>query len=448
MNDHQAQIDFLHKHPDVVQDITRHKDNGGAHDDVGVHQPDQVLETQWPEPLAPEAFHGLAGELVQAIEPHSEADPAALLVQMLVCFGNIIGPSAHWFAESTRHALNLFAVLVGSTSKARKGTSLNRILKVFSSVDPDWRVHSGGLSSAEGLIWAVRDGPDGEDDRQADPGVQDKRFLVVEEEYASALRVMERLGNTLSPILRQAWDGLRLSPLTKNDRISATGSHIGILGHITRDELRRYLTATEMGNGFANRFLWICCQRRRYLPRGGAMEPSETARLINLLQPAVVFGKTVRCVVPSEPAWQIWDAVYEELSGGRPGLIGAVTARAEAQVMRLAAIYALMDQATNIQCEHMKAALAIWEYNMASVRNIFSDMLGNPLADAILRVLKESPDGMTRTEIRDCFGRNQSKASVDVALGELATLGVITREMIPTGGRPTERWRHSTTKTT
>ncbi len=32
----------------------------------------------WPEPLADEAFYGLAGDIVRTIEPHTEADPAAL----------------------------------------------------------------------------------------------------------------------------------------------------------------------------------------------------------------------------------------------------------------------------------------------------------------------------------------------------------------------------------
>src|SRR5262245_43077054 len=35
----------------------------------------------WPAPPAVEAFHGLAGNIVRTLEPHSEADPVALLVQ-------------------------------------------------------------------------------------------------------------------------------------------------------------------------------------------------------------------------------------------------------------------------------------------------------------------------------------------------------------------------------
>jgi len=39
----------------------------------------------------------------------------------------------------------------------------------------------------------------------------------------------------------------------------------------------------------------------------------------------------------------IWQAVYPELSEGSGGLHGSVTARAEAQCIRLALVYALLD---------------------------------------------------------------------------------------------------------
>jgi len=44
-----------------------------------------------PAPLGEAAFHGLAGRIVHRIEPHSEADPAAILVQLLIAFGNLVG---------------------------------------------------------------------------------------------------------------------------------------------------------------------------------------------------------------------------------------------------------------------------------------------------------------------------------------------------------------------
>ncbi len=52
----------------------------------------------WPGPLATEALRGLAGEIVRVIEPHSEADPAALLIQFLTAFGNAVGSRPHFVA--------------------------------------------------------------------------------------------------------------------------------------------------------------------------------------------------------------------------------------------------------------------------------------------------------------------------------------------------------------
>ena len=52
---------------------------------------------------------------------------------------------------------------------------------------------------------------------------------------------MQRQGNTLSTILRSAYDGKDLDPLTKNSKISASSPHICIVGHITEQELRTLL---------------------------------------------------------------------------------------------------------------------------------------------------------------------------------------------------------------
>jgi hypothetical protein len=49
--------------------------------------------------------------------------------------------------------------------------------------------------------------------------------------------------------------------------------------------------------------------------------------------------------------------VYPSLSAERPGLLGAVTARAEAQCVRLALLYTLLDGKANIEVPHLDAAL-------------------------------------------------------------------------------------------
>ena len=407
----------------------------------------------WPDPLCAEAFHGLAGEVVDLITPHSEADPAALLIQFLVAFGNAIGRGPFFEVEGDRHATNLFTVMVGETAKARKGTSWSRIRRLFMLADEAWvtgRVESG-LSSGEGLIWAVRDPierqeriREGNETRYetaiSDPGVEDKRLLVLEEEFASTLRVMGREGNTLSPIIRRAWDDGSLNSLVKNSPCRASGALISIIGHITAHELRQYLDRTEAGNGFANRFLFVCVRRSKLLPEGGCLSDSDLAPMVRKIVQALASARRIQTVRRNGEAAVLWRTVYEELSEGRPGLLGAVISRAEAQTMRLAMLYALLDGSSLITATHLQAGLAVWEYCEASAKCIFGSVLGDPVADAILSALRSTPEGLSRTEISDLFRRNKDRTSIDQALSILATMGVARCVRDETGGRPSQRW--------
>ena len=76
---------------------------------------------QWPDPLAPEALHGPAGEFVRLVGPHTEADPVALLGQFLAGVGCCIGPVPRFVVGADVHTARLFAVLVGSTARGRRG---------------------------------------------------------------------------------------------------------------------------------------------------------------------------------------------------------------------------------------------------------------------------------------------------------------------------------------
>ena len=173
-----------------------------------------------PPVLAAEAFHGLAGEIVKAHEPHTEADPAAILFQLLTTFGCAATTGPHFLQEATKHQARLFVAIVGKSAKARKGTSWSIVRSLFERADLEFskRIVSGA-SSGEGIIHHVRDGSEVEDSKgkiRSDPGVTDKRMLLFEGEFAQLLRVTVREGNTVSPVIRNAWDGGRLQTLTKN----------------------------------------------------------------------------------------------------------------------------------------------------------------------------------------------------------------------------------------
>lgn len=412
-------------------------------------------ESNWPAALAQEAYYGITGDILRAVEPHTEADPAAILVQLLCGFGSLLGRSAFSRAEADAHHTNLFAVLVGQSSRGRKGTSWSVVRTLLSEVDPVWaqkRVKSG-LGSGEGLIYNIRDRIEKQEPIRdgknvtgyqtvvTDPGIEDKRILVIEPEFSKLLKVCERKDSTLSAIVRESFDTGTLCNLVKNLPLEATGAHVSILGHITQDELRRELSDTATANGFANRFLWVCVQRSKLLPEGGAMQAVDTSPLVARLIKARDFGRRAGELKRDTAARSLWRDVYPELTADRgQGLLNAVTSRAEALVLRLETLYAVLDCATEKRPEHLMAAMAVWEYSEASARFLFGESMGDTVADEILSQLRRTPEGLTRSELTDYFHRNRRAADIERDLHLLQKAGRARVTTDQTSGRPAERW--------
>ena len=405
----------------------------------------QLEEAPWPT-LNPIALSGLAGDVVRLIEPHTESDPVALLLQFLVSFGNAIGRGPFYQIEGDRHYTNEFLVLVGQSSKGRKGTSAGRIRQVFDVADPEWvKVHTGGgMSSGEGLIWEVRDPiykmKDGQEEL-VDKGVSDKRLLCTETEFAQALTVMQRAGNTLSRTVRDLWDRGNVRSMTKNSPAKTTGAHVSIVGHITAGELRTLLDSTSAMNGFANRFMFGCVKRARVLPHGGNLDPRDLQLMGAQVMARMNDARSIDRVTMANDAASDWSHIYEHLSEGAPGLMGAICGRAEAHTLRLALIYALLDGKPHIEPAHLMAALGVWEYCEASARHIFGNATGNPIADEVLRALQGAGEGgLSRTDLRDLFSHTRSASAIDGALQALLRIKRVRTFRADTGGRPREMW--------
>lgn len=408
----------------------------------------------WPSPLGQSAFYGFAGAVVRDISPYTEADTAALLLNFLTAAGNMVGSGPHFMAGEDKHQLKINVALVGETAKGRKGSSWSPIAALFRLVDEEWtkwRVLPGGMSTAEGLIWQVRDPitqrqPVKEkghvvnyEDVEIDPGITDKRLLIVEAEFAAALKVAARQGNTLSPLIRRAWDSDTLGSLTKSSLARSTGAHISIIGHITRHELLTCFTESDQVNGYANRFLWACVRRSKCLPDGSRIPEHILNGLAVRLRTVLDASPTIGEIRRSPEAADIWRTIYPTLSAGRPGLAGAVVARAEAQVSRLACIYAILDRSPVVNLDHLNAAVAVWHYCEASARFIFGIAQRDPIADRVLDALEAGP--MTQTELNDGFSGHLSSKAIREALQRLSAVGKVVYREESTKGRPKITWR-------
>src|SRR5262249_439331 len=127
-------------------------------------------------------------------------------------------------------------------------------------------------------------------------------------------------------------------------------------------------------------------------------------------------AKNIERMKRNDDARRAWNAVYDCFPDGS-NLIDSLLARAEAQVLRLSMIYALLDSSAIININHLLAALAVWEYVEESVRYLFKHFSGDTTTDAILAVLKDSnPEGISKTDLHNAMSRNKRAEELDRGL--------------------------------
>lgn len=411
----------------------------------------------WDVKLSQDALYGLAGEVVELISPHSEADPAALLFNFLTIFGNTVGTWPHFTVSGGEHRMKLNVVLVGPTFSGKKGTSLDPVLRLMTAVDPKLPDRKkSGLSSGEGVIYSVRDTvtemqptfegsgknrkPTGEYmEVITDIGVEDKRLLIVEGEFGGVLKVLKRDGNTLGAIIRNAWDGNGAIQTMTRQPVSASETHLSILGHITQEELLKLLSDADIHNGLVNRFLWINVKQSKSLPSGGEFHKVDISSIVQRIQEVVNFaqGDSEKDRQPMErdaAANALWEEVYAPLQKDVPGIVGTVISRAIPYCMRIGSIYALLDKSWTVRVEHLKAALALWEFAKKSAQFIFGESNSDfdPVTTKILSALRERPKGLTSTEINvTVFKKNLKSAEIAASINKLSELGLVNIKKVP-----------------
>ena len=334
----------------------------------------EIEITDWPIMGSPASL-GLVGEIAKLATLRSEADLTAVMGTALTWGGATLGRNRFFRVGDTIYHARLNCALVGKSGRARKGTSMAPVQRIYGAAERilqqqstrpfpsglSLKVSHGPLSSGEGLIYAIRDG-DGEKD--GEEGVLDKRLLCAEGEFGAALRAFQRQGNTLSQIIRSAWDGTNLGPLVKHNRTFASNPHICLMAHITRHELIGLLGNSDIFNGFANRFIWMAVRRGPITASPKPMPDADVEAIAKELARVVAYahgreGSRAE-LVRSNSAEELWATCYPELTQDRPGVLGAVTDRMEAQVTRLSMVYAQLDGADFIEEKHLEAALTFW----------------------------------------------------------------------------------------
>jgi len=390
-------------------------------------------------PKIPEkVFYGIAGRIINKLRPNTESHPMGNLLEFLAAFGNIIGSTVYYQVEDTKHYSNINVVTVGKSSKARKGTGQNRINRIASALDQNWFTtrRTSGLGSGEIVIHLVRDRQLGNVKKKTgefamevtDEGVSDKRLFVSEGEFAGILAVGNRKENVLSKVIRDAWDHSPIRNMAKSGSSVCMNPHISISANITREELLLQMREADRFNGFGNRFLWCYVERQQLLPHGG--EELDWSDEIQELYKCVEFANAKQRVFMDRNAREMWKRIYEELSEDAGGLVGAVTSRGEAQVIRLALIFSILDRSEYITVDHLRAAQAVWEYCEESATFIF----GGATKDQhrLIEFLRGGSKSISRIR-EDLYKRHRSVSDIKGDLQRLIEIGKVVELVDQTG---------------
>ena len=89
-------------------------------------------------------------------------------------------------------------------------------------------------------------------------------------------------------------------------------------------------------NGFANRVLWVFVDRRRIIPNLEPLPGEVRNALVARIRDVLITARRSGTVKRSPEADELWVDLYGRMADDDPvGILGALTARAEAQVLRL-----------------------------------------------------------------------------------------------------------------
>lgn len=394
--------------------------------------------------LQKDALPGWIGEFVKLACKHSEADPVAVLVTLLLRFATFFSGQFIAVSEEKQWA-RTFAVIVGDSAKSRIGASEKMVNRLFEGLRRDYRHLSVPLSKVEDIIYKVRDETVEQDAihgsrHVTDRGEPDKYLFILDKNLAYSLSCKKPELDTLSSIITQLFDeGNAAIKLLKDKWLKTTGAHVAILAHIQRAELNSLREKLQIPNSYANCFLWILAQRQPPNPMPKAMPGKEVERFAGIIKKCIdEQHKITQAVALTENAVKLWEKSYSGLIMEYSGFTGSVLDRSEVHAIRLALIYALAAGRSEIRTQDIKAAIALVNYSRQSALLLFSCNPDEKIKVKLLEALGTAPNNeMTLTEIsKKVFNKNMNSAEIQVILNEMVSSGLLQREEIKTAGAP------------
>ena len=391
-----------------------------------------------------DAYYGVLGEFATRHRDQITLNLAAFYAMLLPAIGSLIGRQAVINVSRDRHYSNLFSAIVGSTGSG-KGNCWNIVEHLLAKVDPTSRARlHRDVASAPGLIGLVRDASARTEGKRTieDPGVPDKRCLLLFEEMDTLFVAMSRTGSTLAPVWNMAYDG---KTLESNGRLreKATDPHVSAVCHITDESFQQAVKQVSKGlgcsNGLYNRFITVRAVKERTLSRGGEMP--DVSDLVERIRDVIASlgpdSANEAVTITWHPStYKVWDEFVDALDGDHPFLTGlsGVAARLKPNTMRVAMLFAVLDRGREIMPPHLKAAQSFCLQCIDSSRDLFGGRSqhgrSTKLRERVLKVIDHQPK--TSTDVHNSLHRSGYAADeLRRVLDDLTAEGLVRETSVP-----------------
>ncbi|MEV6419071.1 DUF3987 domain-containing protein [Streptomyces sp. NPDC051662] len=320
--------------------------------------------------------YGPIGVAVKAAMPHTEADPVGVHAAVLALYsaalnGNILQPNG-------RPSV-IWTALAGRSRVGRKGYALSTAKAILGDSIGDFlgRRTQGGISSGPSLVQTLYET---EQDSLTQEGGLDGRLIIVDEEWSTTLKLANRCPK-YSGVFRTAWDGGRVSNVTKKDgkrvEVTVDTPALGFHVHIQPAAWSKYISITEAQGGSYNRILPVMVERSKLIRTAkNRRNPLHEIKVSGSLRLAYEWArKETREMMLSDAAAERFDdlrAEYEDTMDELPEEVSCFIERADEQVMRVACVLTAAERKTLISVKALEAARAFVEFSIASVKQLIS----------------------------------------------------------------------------
>ncbi|MGR5175950.1 DUF3987 domain-containing protein [Vibrio mediterranei] len=375
-----------------------------------------------PPKLEDTGMYGVLKNAVDTICATTEALPTALATEIMAWISVSIPRGSVYIPFGTsKTEARLNTIIVAPTGEG-KGIATRQFSAVRNLISKSHKdlfcpIFQGGLSTPEGLISMIRD-TDSDNENKGLEESSGSQLLVIEEEMAAIFKLANNPNSNFSPYFRVFFDGTKVAPLTKYNKISCEEPHVAFYGHITPQELLTVVKSVDLYNGFLNRFPIYHAKREKSIPIPEAISENLIQELASELIDILDWVKEEDREMQRSNCFKLlWEENYERLRtlGQENSVERALLSRAAHYATMYSMIFAVMDKSIVINAEHLKAALAWIDYWHQSITYIYSteskrakyaelEEKGQKILDVIVREIQASgKDYIRKTPITKAF---------------------------------------------